>query len=93
MTVYVKFENNKLITAPNKPIAQLLQEGYEENSEEFVANYFYKEYLQGQIDELEKKQFRSLKAKVKNKNTKADDDAFDAYELQIESLRSQLAEL
>jgi len=92
MTVYIKYENRKLLTAPNKPVEDLLEEGYEASTEEFVAMYFQKQFLQAQIDELDKKRIRAgFEPTLKDETS--GQTWLEYYTLQIQDLRDQIAAL
>lgn len=49
--------------------------------------------LQAQIEALEQKQFRSLKALTTNKVTDEDNQKFHEYEAQINALREQISQI
>ena len=90
MTVYIKYENDKLITAPNKPVDVLLSEGYEESTEEFVSNYFYKQYIREQIAEIEQSQLRAIREIALNKNIEFAMEKLQALDSEIAELRAML---
>lgn len=90
MTVYIKYENEKLITAPNKPIEDLIAEGYKESTEDFVAKYYYKENLQAQINELDIKRIRAIVEPSKKTETQT---WLEYYTEQIVELRTRISEL
>lgn len=53
-------------------------------------NYIKKSQLLSKIEELEKKQFRSAKAKFSGNLTESDLNYYENYEAQINSLREQI---
>lgn len=93
MTVYIKYENGKMITAPNEPIENLIANGYEASTEEFVANYFYKQSLQSQIDTLELSQARAIREIALGKSVEFAMGKLQALDKQIAEIRTQIAGL